>query len=71
MRRTLNSIIAITFLIVSAAIVSPAGAQPIQLYWADEFAGRIYKADPDGGNLETIITGDLLNSEEIVFGVCI
>jgi sugar lactone lactonase YvrE len=51
-----------------AAIGGTAFGQPIKIYWADEYAGRIYKADPDGGNLETLITGDLLNSEEIVFG---
>jgi sugar lactone lactonase YvrE len=58
----------IVFFFVISAIATTANGQPIKIYWADEFAGRIYKADPDGGNLETIITGDLLNSEEIVFG---
>ena len=45
-----------------------ASAQPLKLYWADEFAGRIYKSNPDGSDLETLITGDLLNSAEAVLG---
>lgn len=68
MRRFTCSTIAFTFLCVISTLAGPASGQPIKLYWADEFAGRIYKADPDGSNLETLITGDHLNSEEIVFG---
>jgi sugar lactone lactonase YvrE len=56
------------FLCLILATGSTAYSQPIKLYWADEFAGRIYKADPDGSNLETLISGDHLNSEEIVYG---
>ncbi|MCP4573922.1 MAG: hypothetical protein GY838_16305 [bacterium] len=60
---------ALTILLL-AAFATPlaANAQPLKLYWADEFAGRVYKSDPDGANLETIITGDYLDSEEIVLG---
>lgn len=43
-------------------------AQAQKIYWADEFAGRIYKSDPDGANLETLITGDFLDGQEIVLG---
>ncbi len=68
MRRFYYLFIAFAFLCNISAISSPANGQPIKLYWADEYAGRIYKADPDGSNLETLITGDLLNSEEIVYG---
>ena len=68
MRRFSYYIIVILFLCVISAVSSTANGQPIKLYWADEYAGRIYKADPDGSNLETLITGDHLNSEEIVFG---
>jgi hypothetical protein len=41
---------AFVFLCLILATGSTAYSQPIKLYWADEFAGRIYKADPDGSN---------------------
>jgi sugar lactone lactonase YvrE len=68
MRLLFYSIITFMFLCGISAIGSTANGQPLKLYWADEYAGRIYKADPDGSNLETLITGDHLNSEEIVYG---
>ncbi len=55
-------------LLIACSMSDSTFAQAIKLYWADEFAGRIYKSDPDGSNLETVITGDLLNSAEIVLG---
>jgi len=67
-RRFHYPIMAVVFICVISLINSPVNGQPMKIYWADEFAGRIYKADPDGGNLETLITGDHLNSEEIVYG---
>lgn len=67
MRRCTTTALTILLLAVFATPLA-ATAQPLKLYWADEFAGRVYKSDPDGANLETIITGDYLDSEEIVLG---
>ncbi len=58
-----------SFLLLLTCFVSSSSfAQALKVYWADEYAGIIYKSDPDGGNLEILITGDHLNSEEVVFG---
>ncbi|MEN8008494.1 MAG: hypothetical protein ABFS42_15910, partial [Candidatus Krumholzibacteriota bacterium] len=54
--------------LLASGVPATTSAQALKAYWADEYAGRIYKSDPDGSNLETLITGDHLNSEEIVLG---
>ena len=68
MRRFPIAIHVFLLLLIACGISASTSAQPLKLYWADEFTGRIYKSNPDGTDLQTLITGDLLNSAEAVLG---
>jgi sugar lactone lactonase YvrE len=68
MRRSPIALLAALALLSVCGLPGTTLAQALKLYWADEFAGRIYKSDPDGSNLTTLITGDLLDSAEVVLG---
>jgi|GEM_PF-5369821 len=68
MRRTIITLSTALLTLLTIALPPATQAQALKIYWADEFAGRVYKSDPDGSNLITLISGDLLNCEEIVLG---
>ncbi len=40
-----------------AATAPAAPPPPMKVYWTDDQAGKIQRADPDGGNLEDVLTG--------------
>jgi len=67
--RVSNGLVSLSLVgLLCAVVPQTVLGQAISAIWTDSFTGRIYQADTDGNNRQTLITGDFLNSAHLILG---